>query len=111
MVCSSLLMGWGQYVCQWLTSTRISSSIGNPSTVFFRSISTDGCRAARPLDLVLVDWDWVTGTWTDPSPNQGEDKVCNVIYDIILFDIGFKIGFKISIYISNSSLSDRSVTK
>ena len=89
---------------QWLTSTRISSSIGNPSTVFFRSISTDGCRAARPLDLVLVDWDWVTWTWTDPSPNQGEDKVCNVIYDIILFDIGFL--FKISIYISNSSLSD-----
>ena len=72
--------------------------------MFFRSISTDGCRAARPLDLVLVDWDWVTGTWTDPSPNQGEDKVCNVIYDIILFDIGFL--FKISIYISNSALSD-----
>ena len=45
---------------QWLTSTRKSSSIGNPITVFFRSISTDGCRAARPLDLVLVDWDWVT---------------------------------------------------
>ena len=45
---------------QWLTSTRNPSSIGNPSTVFFRSISTDGCRAARPLDLVLVDWDWVT---------------------------------------------------
>ena len=94
---------------QWLTSTRNPSSIGNPSTVFFRSISTDGCRAARPLDLVLVDWDWVTWTWTDPSPSQGEDKVCNVIYDIILFDIGFL--FKISIYISNSSLSDRSVTK
>ena len=89
---------------QWLTSTRNPSSIGNPSTVFFRSISTDGCRAARPLDLVLVDWDWVTWTWTDPSPSQGEDKVCNVIYDIILFDIGFL--FKISIYISNSSLSD-----
>ena len=30
--------------------------------------------------------------------------MCNVIYDIILFDIGFL--FKISIYISNSSLSD-----
>ena len=89
---------------QWLTSTRKSSSIGNPSTVFFCSISTDGCRAARPLDLVLVDWDWVTWTWTDPSPNQGEDKVCNVIYDIIFFDIGFL--FIISIYISNSSLSD-----
>ena len=70
---------------QWLTSTRKSSSIGNPSTVFFRSISTDGCRAARPLDLVLIDWDWVTWAWTDPSPNQGEE-VCNVIYDIILYN-------------------------
>ena len=104
--CLSVRLSFCSSVCvsQWLTSRRNSSSIGNPNTVFFRSISTDGCRAARPLDLVLVDWDWVTWTWTDPSPNQGEDKVCNVIYDIILFDIGFL--FKISIYISNSALSD-----